>query len=72
MSCAPARIFKLPGGALVKGGVADITVFDPATPWKVDATKFKSKGRNTPYGGRTLTGFATATIVGGEPVFRRV
>lgn len=72
MSCAPARIFKLPGGTLAKGGVADITVFDPATPWTVDASKFKSKGRNTPYNGRTLTGFATATIVGGEPVFRRV
>jgi dihydroorotase len=72
MSCAPARLFKLPGGALAKGGVADITVFDPAASWVVDPSSFKSKGRNTPYGGRTLTGRTTATIVGGRVVFRRV
>lgn len=71
MSCAPARIFKLPGGTLAKGGVADITVFDPKAKWTVDPAKFRSKGRNTPYGGRALTGRATMTIVGGEPVFRR-
>jgi dihydroorotase len=71
MSCAPAKIFKLPGGTLVNGGVADITVFDPQASWVVDPTQFKSKGRNTPYGGHTLTGMATATIVDGRMVFRR-
>jgi dihydroorotase len=71
MSCAPAKLFKLPGGTLAKGGVADVTVFDPATTWTVDPSQFKSKGRNTPYGGRTLTGRAMATIVAGRLVFRR-
>jgi dihydroorotase len=71
MSCAPARIFKLPGGTLAKGGVADVTLFDPKVQWTVDASQFKSKGRNTPYGGRTLTGRAQATIVAGRLVFKR-
>jgi dihydroorotase len=71
MSCAPARIFKLPGGTLRKGGVADVTVFDPAVQWTVDPGAFRSKGRNTPYGGRTLTGRAVVTIVAGRLVFRR-
>jgi dihydroorotase len=71
MSCAPAKIFKLPGGTLVTNGVADITVFDPKAQWVVDPTQFKSKGRNTPYGGHTLTGRADATIVDGRVVFRR-
>jgi dihydroorotase len=70
MSCAPARIFKLPGGTLVAGGVADITVFDPEASWVVDPSRFKSKGRNTPYGGHTLTGRNTATLVDGRVVFQ--
>lgn len=71
MSCAPARTFKLPGGSLVRGGVADVTVFDSAVRWTVDPSTFRSKGRNTPYTGRTLTGHAVATIVGGRLVYRR-
>jgi dihydroorotase len=68
MSTAPARIFHLPGGSLRKGGIADVTVFDPTTEWKVDPKKFVSKGRNTPYTGRTLTGRVHYTIVGGRVV----
>ncbi len=70
MSCAPARVFKLPGGTLRKGSAADVTVFDPSTGWKVDAAAFKSKGRNTPYAGKTLYGRAHATIVGGRVAHR--
>jgi dihydroorotase len=70
MSCAPARIFNLPGGSLKKGAVADITVFDPAAKWEVDSSQFLSKGRNTPYQGMTLIGRATCTIVGGSVVYR--
>src|SRR5206468_7939411 len=70
MSCTPARIFSLPGGTLRKGSVADVTVFNPTERWKVDASIFLSKGRNTPYNGMTLIGRATCTIVGGSVVFR--
>src|SRR5881296_3363409 len=45
MSSAPARIFHLPGGTLRKGGVGDVTIFDPAADWIVDAKRFTSKGR---------------------------
>jgi dihydroorotase len=71
MSCAPARHFKLPGGTFAKGTAADVTVFDAKAKWTVDASKFKSKGRNTPYGGRALTGCAVTTIVGGRQVYRK-
>ena len=70
MSCAPARVFHLPGGTLRHGAPADVTAFDPNTSWLVDPRKFKSKGRNTPYGGRTLTGRARLTVVGGRVVHR--
>ncbi len=70
MSCAPARIFHLPGGSLAQGTVADVTVFDPARKWIVDPAAFLSKGRNTPYSGRALSGRAIVTIVSGRVVFQ--
>src|SRR5213592_146755 len=66
MSCTPARIFKLPGGSLKRGTAADVTVFDPKLGWKVDPAKFLSKGRNSPYSGKTLVGRAACTIVAGS------
>ncbi|HEV7991610.1 MAG TPA: dihydroorotase [Gemmatimonadaceae bacterium] len=71
MSCAPARLFKLPGGSLRKGALADVTVFDPDAAWTVDAAKFRSKGRNTPYAGQTLRGVVDLTVVGGRVIHRR-
>jgi dihydroorotase len=70
MACAPARIFNLPGGSLRRGAVGDVTVFDAARQWTVDAAAFRSKGRNTPYQGQTLRGKAVCTVVGGRVVYR--
>jgi len=70
LACAPARIFHLPGGSLKRGTVGDVTVFDPARAWTVDAARFRTKGRNTPYQGRALRGKAVCTVVGGRVVFR--
>jgi dihydroorotase len=70
MACAPARIFGLAGGSLRRGGVADVTVIDPARRWIVDPSAFLSKGRNTPYAGRELQGAARFTIVGGRLMHR--
>ena len=60
----------LPGGTLRKGAHADVTVFDPGAEWQVNASKFRTKGRNTPYQGMTLTGRVHYTIVHGEVVQR--
>ncbi|MEO8577258.1 MAG: dihydroorotase [Gemmatimonadales bacterium] len=70
MSCAPARLFGLPGGTLAKGSPGDVTVFDPSRTWQVEPSAFLTKGRNTPYAGMTLTGRAVCTIVGGRVVHR--
>jgi dihydroorotase len=71
MSCAPARLFKLPGGTLRKGAIADVTVFEPDTAWTVDPTRFASKGRNTPYAGLELRGLVELTVVDGRVIHRR-
>src|SRR5262247_300268 len=70
LSCHPAQIFKLAGGTLKIGSRADITIIDPNRKIKVEASKFQSKSRNTPFGGWELKGAPVATIVGGRVVWR--
>ncbi|HSR89930.1 MAG TPA: dihydroorotase [Gemmatimonadales bacterium] len=70
MSTQPARIFNLPGGSLGVGAPADVVVFDPKARWTVDPARFHSKSRNTPFGGRSLTGRAEVTIVRGRVVYQ--
>ena len=71
MSCAPARVFRLPGGTLRRGSVGDVTVFDPDVQWTVDPARFISKGRNSPYAGQALRGRAEITVVDGRVISRR-
>jgi dihydroorotase len=66
MSTRPAQVFGLPRGTLKKGSEADVTVFDPEAEWTVDPKKFRTKGRNTPWTGRTLRGRAVAVVVQGR------
>ncbi|HVQ38993.1 MAG TPA: hypothetical protein VMS31_15760, partial [Pyrinomonadaceae bacterium] len=42
---------------------------DPSYEWVFDVTASKSKSRNTPFHGRSMTGAAVATIVGGRLVY---
>ncbi|HEY0096175.1 MAG TPA: dihydroorotase, partial [Archangium sp.] len=49
LSDGPARAFGLPGGHLAVGAPADITVVEPDVEWTVDATRFFSRSRNTPF-----------------------
>jgi dihydroorotase len=69
MSAGPAKVLGLPGGSLAPGGAADVTVIDPQAAWTCDPTLFRSKARNTPFGGRTMRGRAVLTVVGGAIVF---
>lgn len=68
-TCEPARIFRLPGGHLGPGAPGDVTVIDPERTWTVDPAAFRSRSRNTPFGGRQLTGKAVATVIGGRMMF---
>jgi dihydroorotase len=68
LSAKPARILGIKAGALTPGYPADITVIDPEAWWTVDSSKFLSKGRSTPFEGRTLKGLAKCTIIDGRVV----
>ena len=69
MSLQPTRAFGLPGGTLSEGAPADVTVIDPELEWIVDPTAFRSRARNTPFGGMELKGKAVRTIVEGRVVY---
>jgi dihydroorotase len=69
LSTNPARILQIPAGSLAEGAIADIAILAPDLEVTVDATKFRSKGRNTPFGGWQLRGGVAATIVGGRTVY---
>ena len=71
LSCAPARVFGLPGGTLRRGAIGDVTVLDAAASWTVQGSDFQSKGRNSPWLGETLTGRVSRCIVGGRQVHVR-
>jgi len=65
----PAKLLKLEAGTLSIGAKADITLIDPDLEWAVDALKFNSLSRNTPFDGWKLKGRAVRTLVRGETVW---
>ncbi len=70
LSTNPARVFRVPGGSLAAGTIADITILAPDAPVTIRASALRSKSKNTPFDGWQLTGAVVATIVGGKVVYR--
>jgi dihydroorotase len=69
MSYNPARLIPVDRGDIQPGKAADIVIFDPNETWQIDSSRFASKGRNTPFHGRTVTGRVKYTICDGRIVF---
>lgn len=66
MSTAPARLLHLPGGVIKIGSAADLTIINPEEEWTVDSKNFYTRGKSTPFQGKTLKGKAVGTIVDGQ------
>ena len=69
MSTNPARILGLENGLTV-GQPADITIVDPGRSYRVNADRFKSLSRNTPFDGWDMKGKTVLTMVGGKIVYQ--
>lgn len=69
LTCRPAEILGLPQGRLAIGAPADLVVLAPEKPWRVQAEKLHSLGKNTPYLGQELVGMALLTLVDGKIIF---
>ena len=68
LTSSAARCFGLPGGRLVEGGVADVTVIDLDRRRQLDACGIRSKSKNSPFLGWELRGAAVMTFVGGRAI----
>jgi dihydroorotase len=62
----PRRVLHLPDVKITEGETANLTIFDPAVEWVVDPQTFKSKSKNTPFGGHRLTGRAVGVFNNGQ------
>ncbi|VAX23792.1 Dihydroorotase, partial [hydrothermal vent metagenome] len=69
LTSAPAKILGIERGSLSQGSVADVTIIDPDTEWVIDPEKFRSKGKNSPFGGWKVKGRADVTVVKGKVVY---
>jgi dihydroorotase len=68
LTIGPARCFGLPYGSLAPGAPADAIVVDAEREWKVDAQRFFSRSRNSPFTGWTMRGKVLKTFVSGKLV----
>lgn len=59
----PKKRFRIDTGS-------DFTVFETETPYKINPVEFLSKGRSTPFEGRTVYGRCITTVCGGKTVWQ--
>src|SRR3954452_11365569 len=69
LTWGPARILGLDAGRLRIKGPADLVVFDPDAPWRINTDEFRSKSKNAPFDGRPVQGRIEQTIVDGRTIF---
>ena len=69
MSANPAKVLGMDKGCIGEGKVADIVITDPKEEYVIDTADFVSKGKNTPFHGRKVTGKVRYTILAGELVY---
>lgn len=70
MSAGPAKILSVSKGRLLPGYDADFALVDESRVWTVDAEKFVSKGKNSPFHGVQLQGRVVRTIKAGKTTYR--
>jgi dihydroorotase len=72
MSAAPAAILGLKDrGTLDTGKRADLVIVEHEVSRTIDKEAFRSRGKNTPFDGMTLSGVVLSTFLGGVPVYER-
>ena len=69
MSANPAKVLGMDKGCIGEGKVADIVITNPKEEYVIDINEFASKGKNTPFNGRKVTGKVKYTILAGEIVY---
>ncbi len=78
LTSEPARVLghalgtlQASAGRLVKGGVADVCIFEPDRAWLVEPAALRSQGKHTPFSGYEMPVSVRYTLVGGQVAFER-
>jgi len=71
LTSGPAAILGTDSGHLAVGATADITLFNPSQSWTATRDLFLSRGHNTPFMGRELTGQTHYTLMDGRIIYER-
>ena len=71
MTTNVANILNIPRGELKEDGLADFVIVDTNDSYKIDSSKWYSKGKNTPFNGFDVTGSVFATFVDGKLVYKK-
>ena len=73
LTSEPARVLgsslgtlQASAGQLLKGGAADVCVFNPKQSWTVEPSALRSQGKHTPFSGYDLPVRVRWTVVGGQ------
>lgn len=71
MSLNPAELLRIDKGTLQAGKMADILIIDPAVEKEVKAEDLVSKGKNSPFIGMRLSGWADTVLKAGRIVVEK-
>ena len=71
MTIGPAGVLKIDRGTLRTNAIADVVILDPDREWTVNAQAFHSRGMNSPFHGKKLTGCVDLTMVAGSIRYSR-
>lgn len=69
ISVNPAKILGIKKGNIAPGYAADLVIADLDTEYSIDVNTFLSKGKNSPFHGKKVTGKILLTMVGGKIVY---
>lgn len=68
LTATPAKLLGLEAGRLEAGGPADLILFDPGKPRRLDPDSFRSKSKNSPFEGHPVQGEVLRTVVDGRTI----
>jgi len=69
VTAAPSHLLDLPTGRLYAGAPADLVIFDPDKPARIEPDTFISKSKNSPFDGRLVQGQVIRTVVDGRTIY---
>jgi dihydroorotase len=64
----PARVLGLDTGTLAPGQPADLLLFDPDAPWRIDTSMMRASAGNTPFDGLPVQGRVLRLWKGGREI----